>query len=75
MIKTELILWGPNDELDRNRPTRVKRPCPCGCGTRDGFNEGVGSLSGSNKDAAGFTLFIYDEDTYQHLKSIFGGEE
>lgn len=74
MLSVDLYLWGPDSHLDGNRPLRLSRPCPCGCGSRDGFDEGVGNLSGSNEEARGFTIFIHDEPTYQHLYSIFGGE-
>lgn len=58
--------------LEANRPFKVTRPCECGCGSRDGFDEGVGNLSGSDSEGRGFTMFIYDESTYQHLSRIYG---
>ncbi len=70
--ETRLILWGPDGSADAGRDIAMSRPCSCGCGSRDGFDEGVGNLSGSDDDGRGFTLFVYDEDVFQHLTAIFG---
>lgn len=68
MESTKVITWIG----EQNRPLRMSRPCECGCGSRDGFDEGVGNLSGSDANGVGMTVFVYSESTYQHLSKIFG---
>ena len=45
-------------------------PCGCGCDTRDNPNL-LGYLSGSNDEGEGFTIRVYDEDTYKQMRKIF----
>ena len=45
-------------------------PCPCGCDTRDDPDL-LGYLSGSNDESEGFTISVYDPDTYEHMRKIF----
>lgn len=69
-MRTKVVTWGPGREV--NRPFKMSRPCECGCGSRDGFDEGVGNLSGSFADGYGITVFIYNEADYQYLVGVFG---
>ena len=68
----DLICW---DEGEASSPHEVSRPCPCGTCQR-GVPEGaVGILSGSNKKGDGFSIWIFDQQSYKHLRKIFGGEK
>lgn len=58
---------------DEERPVQTWRPCPCGCDLRDGAY-GVGYLSGSTPDGRGFSIWIEDEEVYQAVQAVLGGE-
>jgi hypothetical protein len=37
-------------------------------------SRGVGYLSGSNEKGHGFTVWVPDEESYQHLRGVVGGD-
>ena len=56
----------------KNRKVDLFDPCYCGCDISLRENPDLlGFLSGSNNDGNGFTLPIYDQDTYDKMRKIF----
>jgi len=54
---------------ERDRKLKLRRPCECGCDSRDG-ELGVGYLSGSDEKGNGFTIWIEDEDSFRRLQYV-----
>lgn len=54
---------------EKNRPFELHRPCSCGCDERDG-NNGVGYLTGSDKDGNGVTVWIETEEVFQSVRKV-----
>jgi len=57
---------------EKKRPLSLKRPCSCGCDTREG-HDGVGYLTGSDKDGDGFTVWIKEEEVFQAIALVMSG--
>ena len=59
----------PDDDVyDQDRPLALHRPCGCGCDQRDNPNL-VGYLNAIT-NGVGFTLRVFDEDTYSVLEEV-----
>ena len=54
---------------EQGRPLQLKRPCSCGCDSRE--SDAVGYISGSLGDGAGFTIPIQDHDVYDMVHDVF----
>ena len=67
-----LEFWNPTDSrvTDKGRKVDFFDPCSCGCDTKENPDL-LGYLSGSNDDGNGFTLSIYDQETYDEFCKIF----
>ena len=68
----ELICWKDGEE---DRPHKVSRACTCRTCQRSTPEGAVGILSGSNGKGVGFSIWIFNEKSYKHLRKIFGGEK
>ena len=64
----DLTFWNGRD-TNKNRKVDFYDPCGCGCDTKYDPDL-LGYLSGSNDDGYGFTLHIYDQDTYDKMRKI-----
>jgi len=64
-MKEKEISW----KGEKNRLFQVCRPCSCGCDDRGG-RSGVGSLTGSDDEGNGFTVWIESEEVYQRLERL-----
>jgi len=69
---TELVCW---DDGEKDRPLKVSRPCTCATCATCSPEGALGILSGSDHKGRGFSLWIFEDESYVHLREIFGGEK
>jgi hypothetical protein len=68
--KAELRVW----QGEESRPSLMTRPCSCGTCEAVAPEGGVGFLSASTAEGAGFTVWVFDEDVYQRMLLVYGGD-
>ena len=66
----EITLW----EGDAGREVRLWRACECGCDNRGRDVPMVGYITGSNDEGEGFTIELPDEEAYQRVRAVMGGD-
>lgn len=71
-VRTYIDTWESPRGKESYAP-EMRRPCSCGCDDRSVTGH-VGYLIGSAK-GRGITIFAPDEETYQAMRQVFGGEQ